>query len=118
MTGSKHKNKKTIRVLGKQKFVFDSLKEAKRFDELILLLKTKKISGLSVQPEFLLCEKQKHNNITYPKVKYVADFKYIENGKTVVEDVKSSHTSRLATYRVKIKWFLSIYGSELIFKET
>lgn len=114
---SKHKNKKATRILGKQQFVFDSQKEAERFDELYLLLKAKKISNLVVQPEFLLCDTQRHNGVTYPKVKYVSDFKYIQNAKTIVEDVKSSHTARISTYRVKIKWFLSIYGNEIVFKE-
>lgn len=115
---SKHKNIKESRIVnGKLKY-FDSKKEARRFDELYLLLRAKKISELDIQPEFILCDTQRHGGITYPKVKYIADFMYKRNGKTIVEDVKSDHTRGLATYRVKIKWFLSIYGSSLVFKET
>ena len=115
---SKHGNKKTPRMVnGKIKY-FDSKKEAKRYDELLLLLRAKKISELDLQPEFLLMNTQRHNEITYAKVMYKADFQYKQNGKTIVEDVKSDHTAKLATYRVKIKWFLSIYGSKLTFKET
>ena len=98
-------------------FSFDSKKEAKRFDELYILLKAKKIENLVIQPEFLLIDTIKHNNITYPKTKYISDFKYTQNGQTIVEDVKSDHTARLPVYRVKIKLFLSIYGKELTFKE-
>ena len=115
---SKHGNKKASRVLGKEVYVFDSQKEARRFDQLYLLAKAKKIQDLIIQPEFLLMDTQSHNGITYRKVKYIADFKYTKNGKTIVEDVKSDHTRKLATYRVKVKWFLSIYGKDLTFLET
>jgi len=115
---SKHGNKKAFRIIGKETYVFDSKKEANRFDQLYLLAKAKKIHNLCVQPEFLLMDTQKHNGITYRSVKYIADFKYTKNGKTIVEDVKSDHTRKLATYRVKIKWFLSLYGKDLTFLET
>lgn len=115
---SKHGNKKTFRMLSGEKVVFDSLKEASRFDELYLLLKAKKISSLVIQPEYLLMDTQKYNGVTYRKVKYIADFKYVKNNITYVEDVKSDHTRKLATYRVKVKWFLSIYGKDLTFLET
>lgn len=117
MKPSKYKSIKESRLVnGKIKY-FDSKKEAKRFDELLLLLRAKKISELDIQPEFILCDTQRHEGITYPKVKYVSDFRYRKNGKTIVEDVKSDHTRGLSTYRVKIKWFLSIYGEDIIFKE-
>lgn len=114
---SKFRNKKESRYINNQLYYFDSKKEAKRFDELYLLAKSKRITDLTIQPEFLLCDTIKHDGVTYPKVKYVADFKYIQNGKTIVEDVKSDFTSKDKTFRVKIKWFLFIYGKELIFKE-
>jgi len=114
----KHGNKKTFRIVNKEKVVFDSMKEARRFDHLYLKLKAKEISGLIIQPEFKLMEAQTHNGITYRSVKYVADFKYVRNGKTYVEDVKSDHTKKLSTYRVKIKWWISLYGKELTFLET
>ena len=114
---NKYKNKKESRIRNKEIVWFDSKREAKRYDELYLLLKANKISSLVLQPEFLLMDTQRHNSITYPKVKYVADFKYIQNNKAIVEDVKSDFTSKDKTYRVKIKWFLSLYGKEINFKE-
>ena len=114
---NKFKNKKESRIINKEIVWFDSKREAKRYDDLYLLLKASKISSLVLQPEFLLMDTQRHNNITYTKVKYVADFKYIQNDKTIVEDVKSDFTSKDKTYRVKIKWFLSLYGKEISFKE-
>lgn len=115
---SKHGNKKATRVVNGKIEIFDSKKEARRFDQLFIMAKAKQISQLIIQPSFPLMEAQTHNNITYRSVKYIADFKYIKNGKTIVEDVKSDHTRKLSTYRVKIKWFLSIYGKDITFIET
>ena len=96
---------------------FDSRKEAHRFDELYLLLKAKKIAELRLQPCFPLMEKQVHGDTTYRAVSYNADFQYIQDGKTIVEDVKSEATKKDKTYMVKVKWFLSIYGKDILFKE-
>jgi len=115
---AKYGNKKAFRIVGGEKVMFDSRKEVSRFDQLYLLLKAKKISSLVIQPEFPLMEMQKHNGITYKSVKYVADFKYVKNNIVYVEDVKSDHTRKLSTYRVKVKWFLSLYGKDLTFLET
>jgi len=80
-----------------EQVVFDSKKEAMRYDQLLLKLKAKQISKLVIQPEFPLMEAQTHNGVTYRSVKYVADFKYVKNNKTYVEDVKSDHTRKLST---------------------
>lgn len=68
--------------------LFDSIAEAKRYKELKLLEKAKQISNLELQPHFLLQGSFKKNGKTYRKVEYIADFKYIENGRMIVEDVK------------------------------
>ena len=115
---AKHGNIKTFRIINGKKEYFDSLKEARRYDHLYILAKAKKISKLTIQPKYLLMETQIHNGVTFPKVTYSADFRYIKNNITYVEDVKSDHTRKIATYRVKIKWFLSLYGNDLIFLET
>ena len=115
---SKHGNKKVIRVVNGSDVVFDSMKEARRFDELYILAAYGKISHLIIQPSFLLMKSQKHNGVTYRSTSYVADFSYMKDGKKIVEDVKSNHTRKLATYRVKIKWFLSLYGNDVVFMES
>lgn len=99
---SKYKNKKTQVDM----YVFDSVKEAKRYKELKLLEKTKKIKELELQPRFLLQESFKKNGRTYRKIEYVADFKYIENGKTIVEDVKGLQTD---VFKIKHKLFEKKY---------
>ena len=81
---SKYHNQKVI-VNGVK---FESKKEANRYWELLLLERKGMIKELELQPRFLLQEGFKKNGKTYRKIEYVADFKYIENGETIVEDVK------------------------------
>lgn len=81
---NKYKNKKTI----VDDYIFDSIQESRRYKELKLLLKSGQIQDLELQPHFLLQEAFKKNGRTFRKIEYIADFKYIENGKTIVEDVK------------------------------
>ena len=99
---SKYKNKKTQIDM----YVFDSAKEAKRYIELKLLERAGEISNLELQPRFLLQESFKKNGKTYRKIDYVADFKYIEKGKTKVEDVKGLQTD---VFKIKHKLFEKKY---------
>ena len=115
---SKHKNKKAVRIVNGSNVFFDSLKEARRFDELYVLAKAGKITDLIIQPKFLLMKPQRHNGVLYRGTSYIADFSYMKDGVKHVEDVKSEHTRGLSTYRVKIKWFLSLYGNDVVFMET
>lgn len=93
---------------------FDSTKEADRYCELKLLEKAKVISGLEIQPEYMLQEPFSCDGGWEKAITYRADFRYKENGKTIVEDVKGFKTD---VYKIKRKLFLKRYGNELIFKE-
>lgn len=42
----------------------------------------------------------------HPKLKYVADFAYTEDGISVVEDVKGVRT---AVFKLKAEWFQRLY---------
>lgn len=99
---SKYRNKKTQVDM----YVFDSAKEAQRYRELKLLERAGEINDLELQPKFLLQESFKKNGNTYRKIDYVADFKYIENGKTIVEDVKGLQTD---VFKIKHKLFEKKY---------
>jgi hypothetical protein len=83
-------------------FTFDSIKEGNRY----LYLRARKlageITGLTMQTEFDL-----------GVCKYLADFTYYENGKLIVEDVKSAFTRRLAVYRLKKKLMLQVHQIEI-----
>ena len=99
---SKYKNKKTQVDM----YVFDSAKEAKRYKELKLLERAGEISNLELQPRFLLQESFRKNGRVYRMIEYIADFQYIENGKTIVEDVKGIQTD---VFKLKHKIFEKIY---------
>lgn len=99
---NKYRNKKVI-VDGKE---FDSNKEGNRYKELRLLERAGEISNLELQPRFLLQDGFKKNGRTFRKIEYIADFKYIENGKTIVEDVKGMQTD---VFKLKHKIFEKVY---------
>lgn len=99
---NKYRNKK-VQV---DMYVFDSIAESKRYKELKLLERAGEIQDLELQPRFLLQEAFKKNGKAYRKIEYIADFKYIENGKTVVEDVKGMQTD---VFKIKHKLFEKKY---------
>jgi hypothetical protein len=98
---------------------FDSVKEAKRYQELLLLERAGAIQDLKRQVKFVLIPTQREpdtrgvrGGIIKGKVlelecSYVADFVYTENGKTVVEDTKGFRTK---DYVIKRKLMLSVHG--------
>lgn len=93
---------------------FDSKKEAEFYAELKLRERAGEISHLRLQPRYLLQEAFKHEGKQYREIEYVADFEYIENGETVVVDVKGFKT---AVYMIKKKLFLYKYGDRVKFIE-
>ena len=94
---------------------FDSKREAARFDELMLLLNTSRISDLKLQPAFTLQEA--YTTVEGKRVRaivYRADFSYKDSdGKLVVEDVKSKAT-KTRVYAIKKKLMLERYGISII----
>ena len=81
---------------------FASKREAKRYSELKLLERAKQISGLTLQPRYLL-EVNAHKVCTY-----VGDFAYVDprGAKLVCEDAKGMRTK---DYAIKRKLFLALY---------
>jgi hypothetical protein len=80
---------------------FASKAEAERYSQLKLLQQARAIRGLGLQPRFGLVGASGRKVAAY-----VADFIYIQNGRTVVEDVKGFETP---TFRLKAKLFLEQY---------
>lgn len=99
---NKYRNKK-VQFNG---ITFDSKAEETRYKQLLLMQKANYITDLELQPRFLLQESFKKNGKTYRKIEYVADFKYIEDGKTIVEDVKGIQTD---VFKLKHKIFEKVY---------
>ena len=96
----KYYNKKVI-VDG---IKFDSKKEAKRYQELLLMQKYGYIKDLQLQVKYELQPSFKKNNKTYRKIEYIADFVYfdIKLDKCIVEDTKGFKTD---IYMLKKKIF-------------
>jgi len=83
---------------------FDSKKEARRYSELKLLEKCGKIEDLELHPRF---------DFVINGVKcgfYKADFRYIENGFEIIEDVKGMRTP---VYRIKKKLMKAIHDIDI-----
>ena len=97
--------------------VFDSKKEAKRYQELCLLEKAGEIKNLRRQVKYILIPSQREivmvkgvpklGKVIERECAYIADFVYEENGKTVVEDSKGFHTK---DYIIKRKLMLNVHG--------
>jgi len=100
---SKYHNIKT--VYGGEKY--DSKAEAHRAYELDMMLKGGYITDLERQVKYPIV-------VNGCKVcVYIADFRYKENGKIIVEDVKGMKTS---TYSLKRKLMKAVYDIDI--KET
>ena len=72
---------------------FDSKAEMVRYGDLRLLELTGTISALEVKPVYELPA----------GIKYIADFRYIEAGKIIVEDVKGGKATQTSTFKNKWK---------------
>ena len=111
--------------------VFDSGREACRYQQLKLLEKANKITGLALQVKFELLPAQYEETVEVftkgpkkgqPKrgkciekaVFYVADFVFCENGMMIVEDAKGCRTK---DYIIKRKLFRWRYGENYEFRE-
>lgn len=118
---NKYYNVKTKTTDG---LIFDSTKEARRWEQLLLLQKAGKITELQRQVAYELMPAQYE---TYPryskkgdrlkdgrrllerKVEYIADFCYTdtETGENIVEDAKGMRTK---DYIIKRKLMLAVHG--------
>lgn len=103
----KHNAQKTI----VDNITFASKAEARRYQELKLLLNAGEITDLILQPSFELQAKfTDRTGKRHRAIKYVADFLYKENGHAVVEEVKGHETP---VWLLKQKLFLFRYEYEL-----
>lgn len=99
--------------------VFDSKRECRRYKELEIIQQLGLISELRRQVKFVLIPAQREpdtigkrggkikGELIEREVSYIADFVYIENDKTVVEDAKGMRTPE---YILKRKMMLYFYG--------
>lgn len=123
---SKYYNVKTRTSDG---IVFDSTKEARRWEQLLLLQRAGKITSLQRQVRYELIPAQyetreRYNkagkklkdevNLIERKCEYIADFVYTdsETGETIVEDVKSVATMT-PEFIIKKKLMLAVHGIKI-----
>jgi len=89
---------------------FDSRKEAQRYAELRLMANGYTIIQLEMQPVYVLAPAVIINGRKKPALKYKADFRYIKDGKVIVEDVKGMLTP---VYRIKRHLMKHIHGIDI-----
>jgi hypothetical protein len=109
----------------KDGMTFDSMKEYRRWNELVLLQKAGRIQDLDRQVKFVLIPAQyepdtigvrggvKRGKLLEREISYMADFVYTQDGKRVVEDSKGFRTT---DYKMKRKMMLYFHGIRI--KET
>lgn len=115
---SKYHNSKVI-VDGES---FDSIKEARRYQELKLMQSAGMINGLKRQVKFVLIPAQREPDTTGKRggkkkgaliereCAYYADYAYYtKEGNYVVEDVKSEAT-KTEQYKIKKKLMMYVHG--------
>ena len=92
---------------------FDSQKEARRYDELMAMLRAGIITDLRLQPQFTMQESYvTETGERIRAIRYTADFSYRFGRKLVVEDVKSAAT-RTKEYLRNKKIMRSKYGIDI-----
>ncbi len=117
----------SIKTRSSDGIVFDSKKEASRWEQLLLLQKAGKINNLRRQVKYELLPAQYRTVERYSKtgkrlsdskklierkVEYIADFVYTDDatGETIVEDTKGVRTK---DYTIKRKLMLLIHGIQI-----
>ena len=93
---------------------FDSKREASRWQELKLLEAAGRISNLRRQVPYVLAPSVVLDGRRKPALRYFADYVYVEDGKEVVEDVKSEITRKKDSYRIKRHLMATVLGIYII----
>ena len=117
MMNNKYGAKKAVCCQG---HTHDSKAEAERCDILHIMQKHGMISELRTQVKFDLIPAMKYENMPNERgMTYIADFVYVENGTTIIEDVKSEETRRNPDYIIKRKLTKLKYcaDGETVFRE-
>ena len=105
----KYSNTKVVAPEG----TFDSKKEYARWTSLRCLQDMGAIENLERQVVYELAPSVVIRGRKRPPLRFIADFRYVENGKTVVEDSKGFQTP---VYKAKRHLMKSVHGIEV--KET
>jgi len=106
---SKKKNKYGAKKSGG----YDSRKEHSRANELKMMQRAGLISNLREQVKYVLIPTQRDadGKLLEKECSYYADFVYMRNGVTVVEDTKGYRTPE---YKLKRKLMLHVHGISIV----
>lgn len=97
-----HNRKATRQTPGGRTITFDSKKEARRYDELMVLLQAGKIKDLKLQPQFTLQEAYTTpEGVRVQAMRYQADFSYKEAIERLVQD---GPEHGVVGFKREIKW--------------
>lgn len=103
-------------------YTFDSQREARRYNELRMLERAGKISGLEVHPKWtfgsgarLLRSLPKANGATGAPITYAADFAYFctERNARIIEDVKGLDTP-VSRIKRALLWYFHALEVEIV----
>lgn len=110
---SKYKNVKcTVTDLEGKDIKYDSLKEMRRHQELLLLQKRGEITELDRQISIELIPVQYEGGKCVERAcNYIADFTYYRDGVFIVEDSKGYRTP---DYKIKKKLLLHVFGFKIL----
>lgn len=98
---------------------FDSKKEQRRYEDLILMQYAGEIRDLQRQVKFTLTPNMRGKYRNERESYYVADFTYYKVNRDgadefIVEDVKSDYTRKLPLYKLKRKLMLYRYDISIL----
>jgi hypothetical protein len=98
-------NKYGNRKVTRDGITFDSIRECQRYCELKLMQRAGVISDLRLQVPYELIPAQRiDGKVVERAVNYIADFVYMENGVTIVEDAKGCRTKEYILKRKMMLW--------------
>ena len=123
---SKYKAKKCRMMFEYESYTFDSKAEMSHFAKLAHRLKRFEIEKLTLQPKYELLrgftlntDKTKSGKTKLPNMVYTPDFRYIENGKVIVVEVKGFTDTSFNIRKRLFLFDLELYGVDeyhLVFK--
>ena len=101
-------NKYRSKKITKDGITFDSIKEYRRWCDLLLLEAAGLITNLQRQVPFELIPSQRiDGKVVERACNYIADFAYMKDGQYIVEDTKGFKTK---DYIIKRKLMLNVFG--------
>jgi hypothetical protein len=114
MTTAKKRHKHNARKVYADGYTFDSEAEYRHYCYLYHRQLAGEIGMLEVHPTYVLQPAHKHRGRKLAAVTFTPDFRYVEDGHTVVCDVKGQKTT---DYNLRVRMFLPTLADNEWFEE-